>query len=74
MTRRVVWYDSDLGHVRILVPYFDAPEVRLAGESDDDFLARVIAKSVPDGMTYHIVEHTDLPTDRYFRNAWEWSD
>ena len=19
-------------------------------------------------------EHTDLPTDRYFRNAWEWSD
>ena len=74
MTKCVVWYDSDFGHVRVLVPYFDALDVRLVGESDDDFLTRIIAKSVPDGTTYHIVEDTDLPTDRYFRNAWTWSD
>ena len=24
--------------------------------------------------TYSICEDTDLPSDRYFRNAWEWSD
>ena len=74
MVKRVVWNDPELGHARIFVPYFDASDVRLTGESDDDFLTRLIAKVVPDGMEYHIVEDTDLPTDRYFRNAWEWSD
>jgi len=74
MVKRIVWNDSDLGHVRILVPYFDAPEVRLEGESEDEFLIRLITKAVPDGVTYYIVEDTNIPTDRYFRDAWEWKD
>ena len=74
MVKRVVWNDPELGHIRILVACFDAADVRVAGEDDDAFLTRLIAKSVPDGMAYHIVEDTDLPTDRYFRDAWEWSD
>ena len=42
-------------------------------ETDDELLARSIAR-LPEGTGYHIVETEDLPTDRYFRNAWEWSD
>jgi len=33
-------------------------------------LAEVVAKSVPDGIEYKIIEAADLPQDRYFRNAW----
>ena len=74
MVKRVVWNDPELDHVSILVPYFDAPEVRREEESDEEFLIRLIAKAVPDGITYHIVEDTDIPSDRIFRNAWEWED
>ena len=42
-------------------------------ETDDELLARSIAR-LPDGTDYHIVDAEDLPTDRYFRNAWEWND
>lgn len=29
-------------------------------------------KNVPTGVKYKIIEHTDLPADREFRNAWEY--
>lgn len=32
----------------------------------------IAAKDVPEGITYHIVNTSDLPTDRTFRDAWEW--
>jgi len=25
-------------------------------------------------FTWQIIEYTDLPTDQYFRDAWEWID
>jgi len=28
-------------------------------------------KDVPNGLKYKIVEDSDIPTDRSFRNAWE---
>ena len=29
-------------------------------------------KDVPTGVKYKIIEHTDLPKERDFRNAWEY--
>lgn len=31
----------------------------------------IALKDVPKGKPYRIIEHTDVPTDRTFRNAWE---
>lgn len=36
--------------------------------------AEGVRVSVGAVTSYHYCEDTDLPTDRYFRNAWEWSD
>ena len=43
---------------------------------DDEFLAWVREKdiTVKYGVESHLVLLTDIPTDRTFRNAWEWSD
>ena len=45
------------------------------GLTEAEFLARVGAKDCPDDCVSHqVIEDSDLPTDRYFRDAWEWSD
>jgi hypothetical protein len=31
-------------------------------------------KDVPEGVAYEIVDEADIPTDRYFRNAWVMGD
>ena len=33
-------------------------------------LEEICAKDVPTGVKFKIIEHTDLPEDREFRNAW----
>lgn len=32
------------------------------------------AKDVPEGCSFKIVEDSEVPSDRTFRNAWEWSE
>ena len=32
----------------------------------------IAAKDVPDGLEYKIVEDSEVPSDRTFRDAWEW--
>ena len=45
------------------------------GLTEAEALSRLGAKNLPDDCVSHqVIEKTDLPTDRYFRNAWEWSD
>tara|TARA_Y100000296_G_scaffold50961_1_gene58440 strand:- start:292 stop:504 length:213 start_codon:yes stop_codon:yes gene_type:complete len=34
-------------------------------------LEEIAQKDVPTGLKYKIVEDSDIPTDRSFRNAWE---
>ena len=34
-------------------------------------LQELAKKDVPTGLKYKIVEDSDIPTDRSFRNAWE---
>ena len=41
-------------------------------ETDEEFIAWVVAKDVPAGKDYKIVDVADIPTDRTFRGAWEY--
>ena len=59
MNQRII-YPTDDG-VAIIVP---APECGLTIEE-------IAAKDVPAGKPYKIVDVTDIPSDRTFRNAWE---
>jgi len=56
-----VIYPTDNGGIAIIVP---AAECGLSIE-------QIAAKDVPAGKQYKIVDVSDIPTDRTFRNAWE---
>lgn len=48
---------------------------RDGGATEDQAYAAIATKNLPaDCVDFRTVENSDLPTDRYFRNAWEWSD
>lgn len=56
-------YPTDDGGVAVIIP---APECGLSIEE-------IAAKDVPAGKPFKIVEDTDIPADRTFRNAWEYA-
>jgi len=60
MDKRIV-YRNDDGSVSIIVP----ADCGLTVEE-------IAAKDVPSGKDYHIVNASDIPSDRTFRNAWTW--
>jgi hypothetical protein len=62
MTKRII-YPTDDGGVAIIIP---APECGLTIEE-------IAAKDVPAGKEFKIVDTADVPTDRTFRNAWEYT-
>lgn len=59
MNQRII-YPTDDGGVAIIVP---APDCGITIE-------QIAAKDVPYGKTYQIVDVSEIPTDRTFRNAW----
>ena len=63
MNQRII-YPTDDGGVSIIVP---APECGLTIEE-------IAAKDVPAGKPYKIVDIANIPTDRTFRNAWEYAE
>jgi hypothetical protein len=63
MNQRII-YPSDDGGVCIVVP---APECGLTMEE-------LAAQVVPTGKPYKIVDVADIPSDRTFRNAWEYQE
>ena len=63
MNQRII-YPTDDGGVVVLMP---APECGLTIEE-------IAAKDVPAGKPYKIVDVADIPTDRTFRNAWEYQE
>jgi len=65
MTQRII-YPTDDGGVAIIVP---APEY-LAEHTIEE----LAAKDVPAGKPYKIVDVADIPTDRTFRDAWEYQE
>jgi hypothetical protein len=59
MNQRII-YKTDDGGVSIIVP----ADCGLTIE-------QIAAKDVPAGKPYKIVDVSDIPSDRTFRNAWE---
>ena len=65
MTQRII-YPNDDGGVSILIPTLEYLETHTIEE--------LAAKDVPAGKPYKIVAAADIPTDRTFRNAWEYAE
>jgi hypothetical protein len=65
MTQRII-YPTDEGGVAIVIPSPEALETITIEE--------IAAKDVPAGKPFKIIDTTDVPTDRTFRNAWEYSE
>jgi hypothetical protein len=63
MNQRII-YPTDDGGVAIII---SAPECGLTIEE-------IAAKDVPQGKPYKIVDVADIPSDRTFRNAWEYQE
>jgi hypothetical protein len=66
MNQRII-YPNDDGGVTIVIP---APEW-LA--QNGNTIEKLAAKDVPEGKPYKIVDVADFPTDRTFRDAWEYA-
>ncbi len=64
MNQRII-YPTDDG-VAIIVPAPEALETMTIEE--------IAAKDVPAGKPYKIVDVADIPSDRTFRNAWEYTE
>jgi hypothetical protein len=58
MDQRII-YPSDDGGVSIIIP----------SESIESAI-----KDIPEGKPYKIVDVADIPTDRTFRDAWEYAE
>ena len=65
MNQRIL-YPTDDGGVAIIIPTPEYLETHTIEE--------LAAKDVPEGKPYKIVDVTDIPTDRTFRNAWEYQE
>ena len=64
MTQRII-YPTDNGGVAIIIPTLEALETMTIEE--------IAAKDVPAGKEFKIVDISDIPTDRTFRDAWEYT-
>ena len=63
--KRII-YKTDEGGVAVIIP-------------SDEYLAdhtieELAAKDVPDRKAYQIIDEADVPSDRTFRNAWEYAE
>jgi hypothetical protein len=65
MTQRII-YPNDDGGVSILIPTSEY----LAEHTIEE----LAAKDVPTGKPFKIVDVTDIPSDRTFRDAWEYAE
>jgi hypothetical protein len=64
MTKRII-YPTDNGGVAIIVP---SSEYLV-----EHTIEELAAKDVPAGKPFKIVDVADIPSDRTFRNAWEYT-
>lgn len=61
MDKRAI-FKNEYGGVSILIP---APECGLSIEE-------IAAKDIPAGTPYKIIDVSEIPSDKTFRNAWEY--
>jgi hypothetical protein len=58
MNQRIIYQNAE-GGTSVIIPTGEVP------------IEDVIAKDVPAGVEYLVMDVGDLPEDRYFRNAWK---
>lgn len=63
MNQRII-YPTENNSVAIIIP---APDCNLSIEE-------IAAKDIPAGKPYKIINTSDIPSDRTFRNAWEYQE
>ena len=63
MNQRII-YPTDNGGVAVIVP---APECGLS-------IDEIATKDVPAGKPFKIIDASDVPSDRTFRDAWEYQE
>jgi glycosyltransferase involved in cell wall biosynthesis len=69
MSEKRIIYPIQNGGVAIIIPALNAKNTN---ETYDEFIERIAAKDVPFGLPHKIVSVEDIPTDRTFRDAWEY--
>lgn len=65
MTQRII-YQTDEGGVAVIVPTPEALE--------QYGIEAIALKDVPAGKPFKIIDASDVPTDRTFRDAWEYQE
>jgi hypothetical protein len=63
MNNKLIIYPTNDGGVAVVIP---APNCGLTIE-------QIAQKDVPAGVPFKIIDASELPEDRTFRNAWEYS-
>ena len=63
--KRIIYKNTD-NSVGVLIPTQEALSFAT--------LAQIAEKDVPKDLPYKIVSVDDIPSDREFRNAWEWNN
>jgi hypothetical protein len=63
MNQRII-YPNDDGGVCVIIP---TPDYMLTHTIEE-----LAAKDVPPGKPYEIIDVSELPSDRTFRDAWTW--
>ena len=61
--KRII-YSNDDGSIAIIIP----------ADNCDLTVEQIQAKDVPSGKTSYIVDKSEVPTDRSFRNAWTYTE
>ena len=61
--KRIIYKKED-GGVAVLVPSLEYLQ--------NHTIEKLAAKDVPAGVKFEIVDVSDIPEDRTFRNAWTW--
>jgi len=61
---KLIVYTQDDGTVAVIIPTPEALETMTIEE--------IATKDVPTGKAYNIVEDSEVPSDRTFRDAWTW--
>jgi len=59
-------YKTDEGGVAVIIPTENA--------LTEHTIQEIAEKDVPAGKPYKIVDVSEIPSDRTFRNAWEYSE
>jgi hypothetical protein len=63
--KKIIYKNSE-GGVSVVTP---TPEYLLTHTVED-----CIAKDIPENTPYKIVDASEIPSDRTFRNAWEYQE